>query len=555
VISACLFIILGQSLYISLPFVVGKLIDRLSNQNDLMFWLILFPTIWTISVIFSSFAKFYFSILTQRVRNISKAFIFRDLLQQQPYLFYLSRDSGEIEHLMQELSFNSRFIFNESLPFFLRTTITFFAALLMLSVNSIELALIFLIWCFLYLPLSYLNAKNSIIHVSNSLLKAAKVSASTVEVIQNYELIPAFGTQEFEISRFRGSLEEEELAFNKAQKRIDIFDLWQRVLQVILPLAFVNFIYFSGKYSALTPGTVASLLSLSLILTGQLGELGKGILSFFEMRERMKTAIHKLASPQSFEVPKKQKQNRSTPNSWTIQLENVTFSYENHPTIEIQNLLIQEKEKVGIIGYSGAGKTTLIRLLRGYLTPSKGFIKIGEDLLNNIDQEYLAQNIAEVSQNIPLFNRTIKENIVYGLNHVSDEEIWEILKKAYLSDFVAKLPKKLDTVVGVRGQKLSGGERARVGIARAFIRNAKIIILDEAMASLDSESELLIQKGLDDLCEGRTLIAIAHRLSTLRAMDKIIVMEKGNIIAQGTHAILFEDCDLYKKLWNAQVLV
>ncbi len=145
--------------------------------------------------------------------------------------------------------------------------------------------------------------------------------------------------------------------------------------------------------------------------------------------------------------------------------------------------------------------------------------------------------------------------MTYGCNDVSDEEIWEILGRAQIANYVKKLPEGLDSMVGVRGQRLSGGEKARIGIARAFIRKSKVVTFDEATAALDSEAELLIQEGLEELVKGRTLIAIAHRLSTLRKMEKIIVLDKGQIVAVGTHDELIKKSALYSRLWNAQIFL
>jgi ATP-binding cassette subfamily B protein len=546
------FLLSGQVLYLSLASILGRLVDQFAVKNDytLTFWLLCFPLVWLASVVLSSFGRFYCSVITQRVRNISKEIIFKYLISL-PSSVYVTKDAGEVESLMQELSFNARFVFNENLSFFLRTAVTLLAAMVMLSMISTGLLALFLAWLVIYFPVSYFSAKRSVKDISQSILNASKVSAATVEVIQNHELIPAFGTEAFEASRFNHLLKEEEQSFNTAQKRIDLCDLWQRILQVILPLAFVLFLSFE-KSPGFTPGTIASLLSLTLILAGQIGDLGKGVLSFLEMRERMKTALATLAH--SIQVPEWQ-QGTAEPSHWDIYFENVNFSYGGSPTLKAINLKIAEGEKIGIIGYSGAGKTTLTKLLRGFLTAENGQVKIGGESVNHIHPKYLAQNIAEVSQNVPLFHRTIRENISYGLDRVSDEEIWKILEKARMLEYVKSLPEKLDTIIGVRGQKLSGGERARIAIARAFIRNSKIIIMDEALAAVDSESERLIQDGLNDLMVGRTIVAIAHRLSTLRSVDKIILMDKGQIVAQGSHQTLIQNNDFYQRLWSTQVFI
>jgi ABC-type multidrug transport system fused ATPase/permease subunit len=553
--TLALLCILGQGLYILLPGLLGVLIDKVFVQNTWgVQWLILFPSIWLVSVVFNSFGKFYVSSVTQDVRKISKELIFQHIIHL-PNSVYVGRDAGEVEHLMQELSFNSRYFFNESFPFFIRTIITLSVSIIIVGYSSLELIFIFIGWACLFIPISYFTAKKSIKYVSESLLSSAEVSAASVEVVENHELIPAFGTENFESSRFERILEKERACYNRAQHKIDATDFFQRLLQISLPICIAIFLIYSERLVRMTPGSIASIFSFTLILTNQIGDFGKGILGAMEITERMKVALNKLKCPSNLQVGTK-KEGIIEPTSWDIRFENVNFSYgKDRGALTNINLEIKENEKIGIIGYSGAGKTTLIKLLRGFYTPDTGKIFIGGVPLEQISSKCLTQNIAEVSQAIPLFHRSIRENVTYGCSNISDEEIWEILRQAQIADYVKKLPEGLDSIVGVRGQRLSGGEKARIGIARALIRKSKVIIFDEATAALDSESELLIQKGLEELVKGRTLIAIAHRLSTLRKMEKIIVMDKGQIVSIGTHDELIKQNALYSRLWNAQVLL
>lgn len=545
---------LGQAAYLSLAGILGILVNQvLAQDGQSLLLLLVFPVVWLVASVLSGLGRLYSSTITQDVRKISKDLIFRHIIEL-PNTVYVSRDAGEVESLMQELSFSCRFIFGENFPFFIRSLMTLAISLVIIGGTSWTLAIALLVWSFFFLPMSYWNAKKSVRGVADSIQSASRVSAATVEVIQNHELIPAFGTEEFETARFKELLNNEWVCFNRAQRRIDLCDLLQKVFLALLPLGLVCFLIFFHQMIDVTPGGVASILSLTLILTSQIGDFGKTILSFLEMRVRMRTALIKLACPVELAAAPAVTIDKR-PKSWGITFTQVGFGYAKFPAVQDISFDIKENEKVGIIGYSGAGKTTLIKLLRRVVMPQHGEIQIGGELLSQIDPGYLAQNIAEVSQTIPLFHRTIRENVAYGLEYVEDEAIWAILERAQLADYVRRLPEGLDTVVGVRGQKLSGGERARIGIARAFIRDAKIIVLDEATAALDSESELLVQQGLDQLVEGRTVIAIAHRLSTLRKVDRIFVLEKGRLVAEGSHQELIERDGLYRRLWEAQTLL
>jgi ATP-binding cassette subfamily B protein len=216
------------------------------------------------------------------------------------------------------------------------------------------------------------------------------------------------------------------------------------------------------------------------------------------------------------------------------------------------DLHIKAGEKVGLVGHSGSGKTTLTRLLLRFSDIDEGEITIDGQNIATITQDDLRRSISYVPQEPLLFHRTIKENIAYGKPDATDEEIAEAARKAHADDFIEKLPHKYGTLVGERGVKLSGGQRQRIAIARAILKDAPILVLDEATSALDSESERLIQKALTELMKNRTAIVIAHRLSTVQKMDRIVVLDNGNIIEQGSHAELVEAKGTYAQLWAHQ---
>jgi len=235
-----------------------------------------------------------------------------------------------------------------------------------------------------------------------------------------------------------------------------------------------------------------------------------------------------------------------------IELKNVSFGYKNRPVLRGLTLTIKPGERVGIVGPSGSGKTTLVNLLMRFYDVKRGAILVDGVDIRDVKQQSLRENISFIPQDPAMFNRTIGENIAYGRPGASIAEIKRAARFASADKFIASTEKKYDTLVGDRGIKMSGGQRQRIAIARAFLKDAPILILDEATSALDSETEVAIQKSFEKLSHNRTTIAIAHRLSTLRNMDRIVVLDHGSIIESGTHKSLLRRGGEYARLWKMQ---
>lgn len=236
-----------------------------------------------------------------------------------------------------------------------------------------------------------------------------------------------------------------------------------------------------------------------------------------------------------------------------IEFKNVWFKYKRKWVLRDFNFTVKAGERVGLVGSSGAGKTTLVNLLMRFYDPTRGEILIDGQNIKDVSQDSLRKNISFIPQDPTMFNRTIRDNIAYGNQEATIAQIRVAAKRAAADDFIMSTEKKYDSYVGDRGIKLSGGQRQRIAIARAFLKNAPILVLDEATSALDSETEVAIQKSFDDLARGRTTIAIAHRLSTLRNMDKIIVLDGGQIVEQGTHnQLIRRRGGEYARLWKMQ---
>ena len=236
-----------------------------------------------------------------------------------------------------------------------------------------------------------------------------------------------------------------------------------------------------------------------------------------------------------------------------VEFKNVSFGYYDHKLVLGKiNLLSQSGQKIALVGGSGEGKTTLADLLSLYFKPLSGKIFIDDIDIEKLNLRFLRKIIASVPQEITLFNDTVKNNIRYGKPEATEEEIKKAARAANASDFIDNFPEKYNTVVGERGVKLSTGQKQRIAIARALIRDPKILILDEATSSLDSESEKLVQEALEKLIKDRTTFIIAHRLSTIRKADQILVLEKGRIAESGSHEELLGKKGLYHKFYSLQ---
>lgn len=240
----------------------------------------------------------------------------------------------------------------------------------------------------------------------------------------------------------------------------------------------------------------------------------------------------------------------------SLRFENVAFAYEERGPLVLKdiNLEIKHGEVIAIVGQSGVGKSTLVDLVSRFIKPSSGVITIDGIDINEVELHSFRELIGIVSQDVILFDDTVRENIAFGRTGATESEIVEAARLAYADEFIRELPEKYDTVIGERGLKLSGGQRQRLAIARAILKNPPILILDEATSSLDSVSEALVHDALEKLMKGRTTIVIAHRLSTIRNADRIVILDKGEIIDTGTHDQLISRNDTYMKLYNAFAL-
>lgn len=379
--------------------------------------------------------------------------------------------------------------------------------------------------------------------------KSTGILADTITNNSNVKLLNGYGR---EIKNYAEANEKLRKSRRWCWDLGTIFDSLQGVLALILEISIMVYAVYLWRAGQFTLGDFALIQAYLSTVMDKIWDFGsiirwtyQNLADAEEMTEVLETP------PEIIDAPNAKILKVA---NGSIEYRNVGFNYNKTRSIlKNFNLSIAKRERLAIIGPSGAGKTTVVKLLFRMHDLTGGQILIDGQDISKVTQESLWKNVSLVPQDPILFHRTLKENIRYGQPKATEEEVIRAAKAAHCHEFISKLSEGYDTYVGERGIKLSGGERQRVAIARAILKNAPILVLDEATSSLDSESEMLIQDALDKLMKEKTVIVIAHRLSTIRKMDRIITVDNGKIIEDGSHeALLAKKGGTYKKLWQLQ---
>lgn len=342
----------------------------------------------------------------------------------------------------------------------------------------------------------------------------------------------------------------------RADKRRDWFLIkmysFQNLSFIIYQVLCLFWLIIGLKNQTITPGDFVLVLTLNISLLGCLSDLSNDISGCADIVGNITQGLRVIHS--NTELKDRPLAKKLNIQQGAISFNNVYFQYkESKPLFENLSVKIESGQKIGLVGRSGSGKSTFVNLILRLFDVTSGNIRIDNQDILDITMDSLRQCFALIPQDPSLFHRTLMENIRYGNNEASDQEVIEASKRAHIHDFIITLPQQYNALVGEKGVKLSGGQRQLVAISRAILKNAPILILDEATSHLDSITEGFIQESLLDLMEGKTTIVIAHRLSTLLCMDRIIVFSKGKIIEDGDHHTLIKSGGLYKALWDAQV--
>lgn len=475
-----------------------------------------------------------------------------DYMIEHSYRFFANNFTGSLVQRVNRYSRALEAIGDTVVFNVIPLSIKIFGVLIVLYFVSPPIMLILLVILCIFLVFNYFFSQWKLKY---NIERAAADSLTTgvlSDAITNHTTIQLFTGGEAERQHFK------EVSNNQARITRFTWDLDAIVdgIQALF-IIFAEFLlfWFAIQYwvaGKITVGTFVLIQIYLLGLGGQLWNFSRIIRNFYESTADAKEMVEILQLPH--EITDARDAQSLSISGGSIEFKSVEFNFnQTRPVLKKINLQIPGGQKVALVGPSGAGKSTIVKLLLRMFDVTSGSISVDGQNIQHVTQESLRTNISLVPQDPILFHRSLMDNIRYGKRDASDEEVIAASRLAHCHEFITSLPDGYNTKVGERGIKLSGGERQRVAIARAILRNAPILILDEATSSLDSQSETLIQDALKNLMQGKTTIAIAHRLSTIRQMDRILVIDSGTIIEDGTHEELTNKKDtLYNALWTLQ---
>ncbi len=477
-----------------------------------------------------------------------------DYVQHNPYHFFQNTHSGSITSKIKGILDGYDNFWAAMHHDFTPKVANTIVLTAVLAIVNVKVCLFVAIWgiCFFLImyrfsitmdKLSFINANDR--HAIFGLI---------ADNIANIFTVFSFATRKAELNRLNHIIEKDFIPSNIRMYKFNFFaNIIAAFLYWFMLISLFIFMIHLRKTEQVTSGDLVFVMGVTTKMSWDLWQMIQKMQEFMKNIGDFKSAFELLKTPQAqteLLVSENIKVLRPS-----IVFQDVTFCYEpEKPIFNELSLNIKPGEKVGLVGISGAGKSTLVSLLLKYFSIQQGRILIDNQDTSRYSADTIREHVAVIPQDIMLFHRSILDNILYGNMEASEAEVKAAAEMANIHDFIMSLPEQYGTLVGERGVKLSGGQRQRIAIARAILKNAPILVLDEATSSLDTETEQLIQTSLNTLLEDSniTVLAIAHRLSTLKHMDRIIVLEHGKIVEEGTHNALIGRDSLYKKLWELQ---
>lgn len=554
---AGLFLLVSAAGALAVPMAVGQVIDRGFMAEDIAhinrwFWFLFGAAV--VMAVGGGLRFYWVSWLGQRVVADVRMAVYQRVLSMSPEFFARTRTGEVLSRLNTDTTLVETLV-GSTVSFGIRN-------LLMLSASSIALVLtapslagvIALLIVLMILPVLVLG--RWVRRLSRDAQdRIADISALGDESINAVQTVQAFAQEGRECARFDATVEA---ALGAAQRRI-LASTVLIVLVILLTFGAITFVLWLGARAVLTgvmsPGQLGQFVIYAAIAAGSTASLSE----IWSQLQRAAGAMERLAELLSIEPeirsPVQPEPFPSGP--LELQVRDLRFAYPARPGVEVLkglNFRVRAGETVAVVGHSGAGKSTLFQLLLRFYDPVSGAIEINGVDLRRLDLSTLRLNLGLVPQDVVVFSGSARENITYGRPDAASELVDAATRSAHAHEFIQAWPEGYDTFLGEKGVQLSGGQRQRIAIARALVKQPALLLLDEATASLDAESERLVQNALDEARQDRTVLVIAHRLATVRRADRILVMDQGQIIAEGTHEQLMAEHGLYARLARLQFL-
>lgn len=540
-----------------LPYVLKHIIDRVFELSDnrervldaVKYPALLYICLWTGMAIVMRLLDWiklrFFPAIREDMTNSMYQY-----LSQHSHHYFQNNFAGTLSNKISDMTNGAVAVFTIADDAFAQMLGLLVAMVMMFIVHPV-FAYIFSIWAVSFIMISLYFSKTVKVLSDDASRSGSELVGKIVDSIGNMMNIRIFSRNSFEEQQIAQSVKVSEDKSRHTQSYI----LKMRIVLDITVIVFMSSMMLGliimYRRSVVTPGDFAFIISLSTSMFLNLWWVTSQFVQFAQELGKCSQALTIITPPHEIADIKNAPPLQAV--NGKIEFNQVTFHYNKKDNLfDHKTLVIGAGEKVGLVGFSGAGKSTFANLILRFFDVESGAIKIDGQDISKVTQESLRENISMIPQDTSLFHRSLMENIRYGRLDATDEEVVEASKRAYCHEFIHLLPEGYQSLVGERGIKLSGGQRQRIAIARAILKNAPILILDEATSALDSVTEKKIQQSLESLMEGCTTIVIAHRLSTLSQMDRILVFDKGRIIEDGTHDQLIDAEGHYAQMWGMQ---
>lgn len=542
---------------------MGQLVDWLSTSNpetflqdnraDLIFYGVLLLVVMPLLVVI-------YSLLVHQTLlgnyPMSIRWLAHRYLLNQSLNFYQDDFAGRVATKVMQTSLAVRETVMKSMDVFVYVTVYFTSMVVMLAAADWSLMIPMIVWLLVYIAIQIYFVPKLKDVASEQADARSTMTGRIVDSYTNIQTVKLFSHSQRETQYAEQGMKGFLNTVYRQMRLVTGFDVAVEISNYILVFSVAALSIYLWLDSAISVGAIAIAVSLALRVNGMSMWIMWEVGALFENMGTVVDGMKTLSKP--IDIQDKPNAKDLVVSQGGIQFDNVSFHYgENKGVINHLNLDIKPGEKVGLVGRSGAGKSTLVNLLLRFHDVEEGSIKIDGQNIADVTQDSLRSKIGMVTQDTSLLHRSIRDNILYGNPTASEEELLKATKQAHAHEFIETLTDPFgnvgyDAQVGERGVKLSGGQRQRIAISRVLLKDAPLLVLDEATSALDSEVEAAIQESLNELMQGKTVIAIAHRLSTIAQMDRLIVLDKGNVVEQGTHQELIAHNGIYAQLWAHQ---